>query len=463
MTATVLLPLILVPAVGAAAASRPGPAGRWVPSGALAFEAGLLLRGPAGRADLLGTSLELEPLGRLALLAGVAMAALAAISAHARRGSQPAGLGALALAAAALLVQGNPPLAALLVESTALALAFVVVGRSGRAARAGARYVVLATVAGLALLVGTLLLGAGDSARTPGLEGVGVGLLAAGLAIMVAAFPVHLWLPGLAEEASPEDGALALALLSGPAVVVVVRTLRTYQSALAGHTGGSVLVAAGVASAVGAALLALGPGPARRLAYLASSALGLALAGLAGYSDVGSVGALFAVLVVPPAYLLGLLCLRAAGAVSPEPGGRSRDSLVGLASQHPLLALGLAVSALSLAGAPPLAGFAGRWAVYVAVSAAGDAYLLASLAATALAVLAAGRLVYPTLGSPALTPDPSPAERAAGPRPGKRGAAGGVRVEIALLVLAVVALGLQPAPVVDAIQAGLAGLGAAGG
>ena len=462
MMAMVLLPLILAPAVGAAATRLPGPAGRWAPLGALAFEAGLLLRGPAGRADLLGASLELEPLGRLALLAGVAMAALAAISAHARPESQPAGLGALALAAAALLVQGNPPLAALLVESAALALAFAVVGGSGRAARAGARYVVLATLGGLALLVGTLLLGAGDSARTPGLEGVGVGLLAAGLAIVVAAFPVHLWLPGLAEEASPEDGALVLALLSGPAVVVVVRTLRAYQSALAGHVGGSVLVVAGVASAAGAALLALGPGPARRLACLASSALSFALVGLTGYSDVGSVGALFAVLVVPPAYLLGLLCLRAAGAVGPgaeQPG----DVLIGLASRRPLLALGLAVSALSLAGTPPLAGFAGRWAVYVAASAAGDAYLLASLMATALAVLAAGRLVYPTLGSPALTPDPSPAGRVAGPRQGNRDAVGGARVEIVLLILAVVALGLQPAPVVDAIQAGLAGLGAAGG
>lgn len=490
MTALPLLTLILAPLLGAVLAfARPSIAWR-ATAAVLALEAGLLLRGPTGSVSLVGTHLELTPLGRLALLAALATVVLASLSAGLRAGSStaypepdprggprarrpeigktrqrgrrlgspavedgraasPAVPAALGLATAALLARDSLPLAMLLLESAALALAFALVRSRAGAASAAARYVVIVTLAILALLLGVLLLGS-TGVLEAGLTRVGAALVVVGLAILLAAFPFHLWLPGLAVEAEPEDGALPLALITGAAVALAVEQLRALPAAPSGQAIGPLVMSAGIASAgiAGVLALAAAPTPARSLAFLASSSLGFALVGLSCESDVGLVGALFTVLLTPPAFLLGLICLREASGRADEMSGRNRSESGrdGLATR-PVLAVGLAVSALALAGAPPLAGFPGRWGVYVAMASAGDGYLAGSLVAAMLGVMAAGRLSYRTLSRGTQTRDRRwPRE---------------VTVPI-VLILFLVVLGLWPAPVVDALQAALARLGAVG-
>jgi NADH-quinone oxidoreductase subunit N len=270
----------------------------------------------------------------------------------------------------------------------------------------------------------------------------GGGLLVVGLAILAAVFPFHFWLPGLSEDASPEDTALTLALVSGSAAVLVVEVLRSQAEHLADRPEAHLMLAAGLLSAGAAALLALTPGPARQLSYLASSSLAFSLAGLADHSDVGVVGAVFGVLAVPPALLLGLLCLRELSRhVSTGGKGNGEGVVVALARRSLLASFGLAAATLSLVGVPPLAGFASRWAVYAAAAAEGDGYLVAALGVTALGVVVAARMLRPLLS-------PGEGDEVA------RVPASAVPL-IAALLLALVAFGLYPEPFVGIIQSAL--------
>ncbi|MGD7652393.1 MAG: proton-conducting transporter membrane subunit, partial [Verrucomicrobiales bacterium] len=101
----------------------------------------------------------------------------------------------------------------------------------------------------------------------------------------------------------------------------------------------------------------------RLLAYSAVANTGYLLVGVCGNGALSSGTALFYVLV----YGLGTFGAFAVTAgVERETGSDSVESFAGLVKRSPMLALALLVCLASLAGIPPLAGFAGKFAMFSA-------------------------------------------------------------------------------------------------
>jgi len=110
------------------------------------------------------------------------------------------------------------------------------------------------------------------------------------------------------------------------------------------------------------------------MGYAVLADIGVALVAFSTHTISGLSAALFVVFL--RTFGLGLMSMGLALARTESPDD-TFQSLTGLAWRRPWAAVGLIVGALSLAGVPPLAGFAGRWG---ALQQAAGADLGASLA-----------------------------------------------------------------------------------
>jgi NADH-quinone oxidoreductase subunit N len=117
----------------------------------------------------------------------------------------------------------------------------------------------------------------------------------------------------------------------------------------------------------GAAALAV-RSPRPRMAYLAVSQIGWVAAGLSTHFRSGIGASLF---------LLGAFAV--AATCGPALLGRAEGgepAIAGLGAVRPVRAAGVALALLSLAGAPPLAGFFGQLAIAAALAQSGDFVLI---------------------------------------------------------------------------------------
>lgn len=118
----------------------------------------------------------------------------------------------------------------------------------------------------------------------------------------------------------------------------------------------------------GAGALAVRP-PRARIAFLAAGQTGWIVAGLATQYRGGIAAAVF---------LLGAMVIGAAAApAAAGSAGIAEAAMAGLGALRPARAVALSLAMLSLAGAPPLAGFFGEFAVAAALARTGHFELLA--------------------------------------------------------------------------------------
>ena len=175
-----------------------------------------------------------------------------------------------------------------------------------------------------------------------------------------------MWTPDVYEGSpSPVTALFAIA----PKVAAMALMMRlTYGAFGAIEVEWSqVLVALSIASMVVGALGAIMQRDIKRMmAYSSIAHMGYALAGLAAGSHQGALG----VMIYMTGYIfMGagsfaiILLMRRDG----QSATRIAD-LQGLSRTHPMLALGLMIMMFSMAGIPPLAGFFGKWYVFLAVS-----------------------------------------------------------------------------------------------
>ncbi|MCZ7685354.1 MAG: proton-conducting transporter membrane subunit [Sandaracinaceae bacterium] len=175
-------------------------------------------------------------------------------------------------------------------------------------------------------------------------------------AIKAAVFPFFSWLP--ASYHTPP--AAVTALFSGSLTKVgVYAILRTGTLLFPPDDGDRslLLVAAGATMLTGVLGAAAQSELRRILSFHIVSQIGYAIMGFAIGGVLGIAGALFFVLHNIAAKTALLL---AAGVVRHERGTEHLDELGGIARQQPFLAALFLVPALSLAGIPPLSGFAGK-------------------------------------------------------------------------------------------------------
>jgi NADH-quinone oxidoreductase subunit N len=264
------------------------------------------------------------------------------------------------------------------------------------------RLVLAGAVASALLLIGLAYLYA--TAGTADLQGVRAALRLA-VPTLPLAIPMLLLLSGLAVRsglapfqfvgvpatlgASPVGAGLVLGLVAAAALTATIK-LSAALSPVPAVFSPSLTVLAAVAMLGGGAAALATRSPRARMAYLAAGQVGWLAAGLATNYRVGLGASLF---------LLGAFTVAATcgpAALGAAEGGEA--GLAGMAALRPARAAGIAFAMLSLAGAPPLAGFFGEFAVAAALGQSGHFALLAVGVVGAVmslaAVLGTLRVIY---------------------------------------------------------------------
>jgi NADH-quinone oxidoreductase subunit N len=267
-----------------------------------------------------------------------------------------------------------------------------------RAAEASLKYVIYGGVAsgimlfGLSYIYGltgtTSLEGLGaklDALAMPATAGSQVALRVAlltsvifvlcGIGYKIAAVPWHMWCPDVYEGAPTPFTAF---LSVGPKAAGFALAIRVLYSALASASDG-IGFARGlndvpwpaIVGILSAVTMTLGNLTAlhqtnlkRLLAYSSISHAGYALMGLSAASLLGVQSVMIYLLVY---LVMNLGAFLAVIAIAQATGSENVADCKGLARRHPLLAITFAIFLFSLTGLPPLAGFTGKWYLFVAV------------------------------------------------------------------------------------------------
>lgn len=275
---------------------------------------------------------------------------------------------------------------------------------SARAAEAAIKYFVLGALASGLFLYGVSVIygatggalyisevarvAADGTAASEAALSLGLVFALAGMAFKLGAAPFHMWLPDVYEGA---PAPMTLFVAAAPKVAAMAMLLRVLADALAplhSEWRDMLIVLALASLAVGNITAIAQTDIKRMLAYSAIAHSGfMALGVLAGGAD-GTAAAVF--------YVAAYALMTVGGfgiVVLLSPDGRENselDSLKGLASRNVLVAGVLAALMLSMAGVPPVVGFAAKLAVLQAVADAG----LVWLAVAAVIFSAVGAFYY---------------------------------------------------------------------
>lgn len=322
---------------------------------------------------------------------------------HARFGRFMAALLTFMAAMLGLVIADDLILAFVFWELTSIT-SFLLIGfgREREAARSAAmRALVVTGAGGLALLAGVIMLGLeAGTFRISDLLTMGdeitaspryvpiLALVCLGCFTKSAQFPFHFWLPGAMEAPAPVSAYLHSSTMVKAGVFMLARL-----SPVLGGTPEwewTLKIVGGVTMVYGAVLAARSTQLKRILAWTTVSALGtmVMLLGLGVPGDAAAMTFLLA-----HALYKGTLFM-VAGAIEHQTGEKDVERLGGLLRRMPITAAAAILGALSLAGVPPLFGFAGKYLLKGALEqSAWDAALLIAVTVTGIGMATAALLV----------------------------------------------------------------------
>jgi hypothetical protein len=193
----------------------------------------------------------------------------------------------------------------------------------------------------------------------------GLVFLLAGLAFKISAVPFHMWTPDVYEGAPTPVTAFFAAAPKMAAMALFVRiVIDAFEPVTLDWQ--QIVVFISIASMVLGAFAAIGQKNIKRLmAYSSIAHMGFALVGLAAGSQAGVRGVILYMLIYMVMTLGTFACILAMRRKD-EGNVEQIDDLAGLSSTNPFMALMLTILMFSLAGIPPLAGFFGKYVVFVA-------------------------------------------------------------------------------------------------
>ena len=242
-----------------------------------------------------------------------------------------------------------------------------------RAVVATFRYLLIGTIAAsfyllglgyLYALTGTVNM-ADLATRLPAVGGgaamtVGVVLIVVGLAIKMAMFPLHGWMPDAYTYAPPPVTMFIAAVMSKVSAYALLRILFfVLPPTGAVQTALSVMSWVAAGGVLAGSVLALAQTDVRRmLAYSSVGQMGYVVLGL----SLGNAAALTGALLHITGHAIAKGCLF--GAVGSLPRDTAPASIAGFAGasrRAPLTMAAFTVAALSLVGMPPTAGFFSKW------------------------------------------------------------------------------------------------------
>lgn len=247
-----------------------------------------------------------------------------------------------------------------------------------RSTEAGLKYFVLGSLSSGMLLYGISLvygftgnIGFGPVAAAISAGETGLGFIfgmvfvLAGITFKISAVPFHMWTPDVYEGAPTPVTAFFASAPKVAAMAIIVRLL-TEAFGPAADEWRQVVVFIAIASMVLGAFAAIGQRNIKRLmAYSSITHMGYALVGLAADSEAGVKG----VALYMAIYLfttLGVFAIIMAMRLKEGGNVENIDDLAGLSTTKPVMAVVLTALMFSLAGVPPLAGFFGKYFVFLA-------------------------------------------------------------------------------------------------
>ena len=267
-------------------------------------------------------------------------------------------------------------------QSLALYVVAAINRDSAKSSEAGLKYFVLGALSSGMLLYGaSLVYGFTGTTAFPliaaalAASGSSLGLIfglvfiIAGLAFKVSAVPFHMWTPDVYEGAPTPVTAF---FASAPKIAAMALFIRVMVSPFAHVVPDwqQIIVFVSIASMALGAFAAIGQNNIKRLlAYSSIGNMGYALVGLASGSQEGVRGVVVYVMI----YLIMTLGVFACVIAMRRKGTQVEEiaDLSGLARNNKALAFVLAMLMFSLAGIPPLAGFFGKYFVFLAAVKAG--------------------------------------------------------------------------------------------
>ncbi|MDD3180812.1 MAG: NADH-quinone oxidoreductase subunit N [Opitutaceae bacterium] len=272
---------------------------------------------------------------------------------------------------------------------------------------------------------------------------VGLALAFCGLYYKLAVFPFHFWTPDVYQGASNETAGLIASLPKIGAVAVLVRFVSLSPSD--NQVIALLLTGLAMASMFYGNLIALAQKDFKRLLGFSGIAhAGYAVVGFVSLSTAGYAAALYYIV----GYMLMILaCFVVICQVSRDGTNVAIAELAGLHRRSPLLALTLVVGVFGLAGIPPFVGFMGKLTLLTSALAQGHlALVIVAMINAAIAIYYYLRVVREAVfGDPAGNQPPIALDWP-------------TRMLCALLIAAIVAFGVAPEPVIDALAASLGGL-----
>jgi NADH-quinone oxidoreductase subunit N len=370
----------------------------------IAAVAVLLVRLPGGRLVMFNGSFVVDDFARFLKLlmlcgsAGTLMLSLDYLTAEKQQRFEFGVLVLLATLGMMLLISAND-LIGLYLGLELMSLPLYVIASSNRdnvrSTEAGLKYFVLGALSSGMLLYGaSLIYGFTGTVNFAGIAkatqaGAGLGLIFglvfmfAGFCFKVSAVPFHMWTPDVYEGSPTPVTAFFAAAPKVAGIAIFVRATVTAFPGIT-HSWQQIVVFVAIASMVLGAFAAIGQKNIKRLmAYSSIGHMGFALVGLAAGTAEGVQG----VLVYMTIYVgmtLGtfacILSMRRDGVLV-----ENISDLAGLSRTKPTMAFFLAMLLFSLAGIPPLAGFFGKFYVFLAAINAG-LYLLAVIGVLASVV-----------------------------------------------------------------------------
>ena len=202
--------------------------------------------------------------------------------------------------------------------------------------------------------------------------------------VKAAVFPLYFWLPASYPTLDPATSALYAGLLTKVGVYALIRVFTLLFVHDVAFTHGLILVISGLTMVSGVLGAVVQHELRRLLSFHIISQIGYMTLGLGLFSQAGIAGAIFFtvhnMVVKSNLFLISGVARRLRGT-------EELSHLGGLYQRRPLLAVIFLVTALSLAGLPPLSGFFGKLALVRAGLERGEHVLVAVALAVSLMTL----------------------------------------------------------------------------
>jgi NADH-quinone oxidoreductase subunit N len=357
----------------------------WLAVGAFVVTGVLVLAGPGGTTTAFGAQFVVDDFAvfaKILLLAGAALALILAVPYNLREGITQFEFPILIMFAVLgmmMMVSANDLMTLYLgIELQSLALYVVAAIRRDnlRSSEAGLKYFVLGALSSGILLYGmSLVYGfagttnftvlaevfAADSEPSIGVI-VGIVFVAAGLAFKVSAVPFHMWTPDVYEGAPTPVTAFFAVAPKIAAMALFVRVMLEPFGALVVEWQQVIWFISLASMLLGSFAAIVQTNIKRLMAYSSIGHMGFVLVGLAASNEQGVTGILLYLTI----YLfmnIGtfgcILAMRRQGRMVED-----INSLAGLSTTNPMMALALAIFMFSMAGIPPLGGFFAKLFVF---------------------------------------------------------------------------------------------------